>query len=199
MFKVGNTLRGTKTGYKWTGEGNMVRVVGHIEDGKYMYVMARNGAVYSVHDPDDFVNAKPDGVSLDAHYKFEKSYRNRFGFTLGEVLDSRLHDVIKRHFVSFNKDMTPIFIGECISKNDTISSNGEIGKIHISLVKKDKDGMSGHRYVNISDMDFARAMLGEDNKLRIHYINNDGMQTFADVNDISEIKDMKKYLYKFQN
>lgn len=210
-MKTGMFVRGTHPNKHQTGKDHTSRVLIKLFDDKTglgsIYNFCQNGRACGVHG---HVETLGDVGLLNA--TDEKFIASFFDFT--SFLGIEFGDVLPDSFLSKCnldassmqnsklEDMTPIFVGRCIkSRNNYATSYAITDKIHVAFVKTDgNDGGFYTPHVNLSEDEFISLLTNEEQKkMSVYYINNEGVKTKGEVNSMDEIKDLKEFLYKFDN
>jgi hypothetical protein len=209
MFTVGKILKSNAPYKAQTGLGNLSRVLVTIDD-KYLFSMSGDGTVFQVHEHrSTFFAPTPEEVIKDDNIMHTTDvFKPHLGFEYGDFLPHTLPAFadIMREFSDKNIIGRPIFVGLCESPSDKeVSRQSKLDHVHIVFVELERDGkITDHggamKRINMTKDDFASQVFGLNlKKSTVHYIDNNGVKTHADVDNIDEIKDMKKLLYKFDN
>lgn len=197
-------LRGTNKKQSHTGKDRLSMVLCQLENGP-IYNLCHNGYVYSIHeDIESYTVPTRTEITDESEFdEMDESFKSFFGFNFGDVLpDSFLKHYEEEH--GWTEDqVVPIFLGKCVADINELTNNACEEHVHIVFVKK--DGNTDRNYMpynNITTDEFVETITSggeEQKKMVVHYINNEGVKTKADVNAVSEIKDLKEFLYKFDN
>lgn len=187
-----------------TGKNKLSMVLCKLENGS-TYNFCHNGYVYGIHKYlDTFTVPSRTEISEESEFdEMDESFKSFFGFNFGDVLP----DAFLKHYEGEHgweeNDVVPIFLGKCIADINELTNNACEEHVHIVFVRKDGQDEGDYQpYSNITTDDFVETITSggeEQKKMVVHYINNEGVKTKADVNAVSEIKDLKEFLYKFDN
>jgi hypothetical protein len=223
-METGEYKIGTEPKRNKTGKGAAVRIIKvksvilgdeaeatTDEEVDLFYALGNNLKIYKVEEKDfenpGFKNEKVEEFKEKTEGKGK--YKSYLGYDFGETIPPNVSgytSMLEEIFSKDAKDITEeeleqghlIFLGMEPDMDDPESED----LIRLCWVLKEEEDDSPMEEALLEKQTFVKRMLipmDTPKRMTVHYINHAGEKTNMSVNEISDIKDLKEFLYKFDN
>jgi hypothetical protein len=220
-METGEYLIGINPEKDKTGKGSAVKIIKiksivenvfeEDEEVKLFYAISSKGQNIYLVDEKDFEKPNPGNDKaerLKADIEGRGKHQSYLGYDFGEVIPTNVngYKTMLEDFIDVN-DEEEIKKGNLIFLGTEPDSDEPDSEHLVRLCwarKEDKSGSgSAMDQTLIDKTSFVKNMLipmeGENKRMTIHYINNEGEKTKQAVNEAHEITDMKEELYRMNN
>lgn len=221
-METGEFYIGTNEDNQKTGNGAAVRMIKvkhtieptdeHEEEQevKLYYALPKNRLVYKVKE-EDFVKAGFHDEKVEALKKeMDGKYNSYLGYDFGDVIPKTVTGYKAMMDYLFEGEMNDseleaemengniIFLG---TEQDEDDEDKQVVRLCWALIEPKKEG-SPMRQARMEKEEFVKCMfmpMESPKRMTVHYINDKDEKTDIAVNEMSEIKDMKEFLYQMNN
>ena len=217
-YKIGTSPKREKT-----GKGTAVRIIkikstipskdddhfftnlDETEDVNLYYALGKNLLIYKV-DGKEFENPGFKNEKVEAlKEKMGEKYKSYIGYDFGEVIPpnvSGYNTMLEEIYgIVTDEELEKghlVFLG--MEPNEDDPDSEEL--IRLCWALKEDDDASPMQEFLLEKQVFVKRILipiDEPKRMTVHYINLEGEKTQMSVNSENEVKDMKQFLYKFDN